>query len=320
MKKRVFIVTGHCDNLDKEYMTLLLLEKIRNKFPNDDIVYSSHLLIPEKIQKYVDYSFFIKENPIENRDIITDLTQSYAEFLFDIPDKGSLIKLSIPNHGYAHHLLISGSMRCLNHDYEFYHFSNYDIDFNFLMNDFHKREMMTTSMDGFFYEFKINNDWVNTEIFTVNKKISQYISNLKNYDSYTGFISLEEKYTDFLKNKFNIYIEKNIHEDVSFGSVDFKFSRSESLRYLIPNLPEFSIIPIIKDNAIKITILHKKNNNLKFIFHYFEGAREVIIQGNQGSWNIIDVDHPCLVDLISNDFHILRFDLKEKTNFGEILR
>jgi len=321
MKKRVFIVTGHCDNFDKEYMTLSLLEKIRNNFPDDDIVYASHLNISEKFQKYADYVVYVRENPIENRDICNDLSESFAEFFYNIPNMNNVIKLTIPNHGYAHHMLISGSMRILCHDYEYYHFSNYDIDYDFLIEDLKKRESFCEKYDGFFYEFKYRLDWVNTEIFTINKKIADYISQIKQYKDYTGFISLEEKYTNFLKDKFNIHVEKNNGSEFSYGKVDFKFSRSDTLRYLNPISINFSICPIKQNNQIKIIILHKKQNHkLKLVLHYFQGPETINVEGYPGCWHMLDVKHACIVDVYSENEKVLVFDLNEQKNYGRMIK
>jgi len=319
MKKRIFVVTGHCDSYEKEFLTLTLLEEIKIKYPNDDIIYGSHLTISEKLQENVDYLFQVKENPIENRDIITDLTSNFGYNFYDIPTKGKIIRFLIPNHGYAHHMLISGTLRCLVHDYEYYHFCNYDINPDLFFRDIDHREKICEDYDGFFYNFNFIKKWVNTEYFTIKKNIVDEISKIRSYSEYTGCLSLEERYTQILTKKFNIHRENHEITDHNFGKIDFKFSSTKHVRPLNPHFPEFGIVAIRHDNLIKIVILHRKDNNLDIVFHLPKKDERIKIRNSKHGWNMVSTKEPCIVSLYKDEKIYFKFDLNDEHNFGKFI-
>lgn len=319
MKKRVFIVTGHCDSNEKEFVTLSLLEEIKSKYVDDDLVYGSHLKISEKIQDIVDYAFYIKENPIENRDIITDITKGYALNFYDIPNNGDVIKFLIPNHGYAHHMLISGTMRCLVHDYEYYHFCNYDIEPKLFFDSFNYREKFCDSYDGFFYNFNYNQNWINTEFFTIRKNIVDVISQIKEYEEYTSKISLEEIYTDLLKPRFKIYTEDHDIKEGTFGKIDFKSSKSNIVKSLNPHFPEFDIVAVKYQDMDKIIIHHRAKNDIDVIFHRKNGDEKINVQSPGGGWHMLSVIEPCIVSVFRDGILYFKFDLNDRNNYGEFV-
>ena len=80
----------------------LFLKKIKQYF-DCKILYVDHLECPREITELVDYSLHIKYNPIQNVDIITDVTREFRVPFWHVYKDDRNIEKICTIHSYAHH-------------------------------------------------------------------------------------------------------------------------------------------------------------------------------------------------------------------------
>ena len=121
-----FVIAGHCSTKKKLSQTTNFLKKIKQYF-DCKILYVDHLECPREITELVDYSLHIKYNPIQNVDIITDVTREFRVPFWHVYKDDRNIEKICPIHSYAHHNSLVHAFKFLyENDAEIIHFLNYD--------------------------------------------------------------------------------------------------------------------------------------------------------------------------------------------------
>lgn len=320
-RKRVFITTGHCDSEEKENLVIELIQKIRKRY-SGDYVFASHIQPTKKIIDLVDYVVYIKENIIENVHISNDITQNFGLFFFNMPNDGNVIRINRPNHGWAHHQLMSTSLRILDHKYENYHFINYDAHHS-IINQILKHEVALKEHDGFFYTFCNEFEQVNTECYSINDKIRKKIESVRRYEDYynLGHWVCEHNYTNLVK-EFNIYdaglypyTENHEIGSIKFTSpceyndinrpIGFVYPDFEFCPYKEADGQSYYILRILNDCQIVLTMY--KNEKL---------IKENKYDGKSGFFYFDVLDNNCVCKIEYNGKPFLAFDTSKKYNYG----
>lgn len=319
-RKRVFITTGHCDSEEKENVAVELIRKIRKRY-SGDYVFASHIPPTKKIIDLVDYVVYIKENLIENAHILNDVTQQFGLFLYNMPYKGTVIRINCPNHGWAHHQLMSTSLRTLDHRYENYHFVNYDAHHS-IVNQILKHEVALKEHDGFFYNFK-DTDQLNTECYSINDKIRKKIESKRKYEDYynLGHYICENNYTNMVQ-EFDIYRAGPYPytEDHEIGSIKF----TTPCDYIDINrpigfvYPDFEFVPYKEIDGQSYFIL-RILNDCKIVLRMYKNEeliKENKYVGKSGIFYFDALDNNCVCKIEYNGKPFLAFDTSKEYNYG----
>jgi len=321
--KRVFIFTGHCNTEYKERVLIDLIKKTLFQYDGHS-VYASHLKPSPQVLDLVDYSIYIKENLIENVDIKNDITSRFGMYFFDIPESGRTMFINLPNHGWAHHQLMSTSLRILDHKYEYYHFINYDADHN-IISQIKEHERKCKEYDAYFYSFRYEPDKVNTECFTITEKVREKIQSVSRYEDYyhLGHHICEHNYTNMLKD-FNVY-NAGLYpftDDHEIGSIIFNQNDGYDIRPLRGDKEYIHIMPYLSDSGRpNIAFIFLKD--MKIVLRFFRDdslIKEDTIHGNGGLLYIREGIENSICRIEVDNVPFCAFDMSKEYNYGKIIK
>lgn len=181
-----FVIAGHCSTKKKLSQTTNFLKKIKQYF-DCKILYVDHLECPREITELVDYSLHIKYNPIQNVDIITDVTREFRVPFWHVYKDDRNIEKICPIHSYAHHNSLVHAFKFLyENDAEIIHFLNYDCDddtFDYIeKND----KLLHEGYHACFFPYRYDPlNGVCTEFFSISRyTVEKMFLKMTNYGSY----------------------------------------------------------------------------------------------------------------------------------------
>lgn len=334
---RAIIVGCHCNNQEKEDITIAMLEGVREKYKNGILlIVASHLSLSKELQKHADYVVVNKNNPIMNRDLINDTTllSLYGTEVYRSNGQRDFVSRPRFNHSYAHHLLIKDAFDiCVNNEIEFVHFLNYDVPVDKCLEeiDHHMVKLKLEDYDGvfYYYHFKM---FYNTEFFSMTTSAySKYLKPIKSFKDWTQneHIDTEQNYRVFLEDA-NISCDDIFHKDVSdiIGEISFDndIGEAEEVSVLNSKVSNMTVIPYIKDGqtiintcftryndpATEKTVKWESLDDDKNHINFYEA---VVSQNN---WcDYVCPDNCRYVKIYINHNLKAFFDIKDKRNIGK---
>ena len=268
---KTFVIAGHCSTQKKIDATKSFIEKIRQHF-DCKILYVDHLACPSDIESLVDFSLHVTYNPIQNVDIITDITRQFKVPFWNIYKGDRTITKTVPIHSYAHHNSLYHAFNFLyNNDVENIHFLNYDCDedtFEFIEKN---ETLLNDNYEAVFFPYRYDPlNGVNTEFFSVSRSaLEKMFLKMDSFGSYENRnivrntdYNIEYTYHSHLKyRKINYYLHDMWSKrDGEIGVTSFFDEMPDNdeivVTYNTPNNPICSVVPIIDyAHSFKITIL-----------------------------------------------------------------
>ena len=337
---KTFVIAGHCSTDKKIEITKSFIKKIRDYF-DCRILYVDHLPCNEELANIVDYSLHIKENPIQNVDIITDVTRQFRVPFWNVYMFDHNIVKTVPNHSYAHHNSLYYAFRFLyEQNIDKIHFLNYDCNddtFEYIIKNDH---LLNNGYEAVFFPYRYDpNNGVCTEFFSVGKTaLEKMFLKLDNYSSYEDLkiirktdYNIEYVYFSHLKHR---NIKYYLHElwptrEGEIGNSNFQdINETDEIivKYNNPNNKIMSVVPIIDyKNTFQTKIFYMRFGNqigdtvrVKFYTENFAICGESQYYTDTDGFFYLDPKPQ--TRYVSTEYKNMKmtFDLSDTRNYGEI--
>ena len=338
---KTFVIAGHCSTQKKIDTTKSFIEKIKQHF-DCRILYVDHLACPNDIEKLVDFSLHVTYNPIQNVDIITDITRQFKVPFWNIYKDDRTITKTVPIHSYAHHNSLYHAFNFLyNNDIENIHFLNYDCDedtFEFIEKN---EALLNDNYEAAFFPYRYDPlNGVNTEFFSVSRSaLEKMFLKMDSFGSYENRnivrltdYNIEYTYYSHLKYRKIKYFLHDMwsKRDGEIGIASFFDEMPDNneikITYNTPNNLICSVVPIVDfAHSFKISILFMRFGhqigdyvNVKFLGDNFEvlGSCDYNLPMDNYFW----LEPIQNTRYVSTSYQNLRttFDLLNMNNYGEI--
>jgi FkbM family methyltransferase len=256
--KKIVNISCYCDNEHKLNVLRKNIDILKNN--NFDISLISPLLLPDNIQKSVDYCLIIKENPILDW---PEHSMSYWYKFKDINGGNIHITTTYPDYGWAGLSHVKNSAKMFSQfDYDYYVFIVYDT----ILTDEVLHEIKKGSKCKFYPSKREDKIWkagLHLVIFD-KKNINNLIDSINQEEYSSTNYDMFEYVQHVLIEKNNFEIGKTIVEDeiYYYDEIDY-FNHSN-----INDLPFFVSSPYDYKDTLKI-VFHKElpNNKIKIILN-----------------------------------------------------
>ena len=208
------------------------------------VLLGSHINIPEEVSSLADFSFIDKNNPITG---VHDHFNTPSRIYCFVEVHGKTLIKNIPNHGYAHMLLMRNAyLLALGWNFKKFHHINYDVPINFCDSEKIKNHSkLLDEFDFVAYKWYNNINKVDANVFSFrldyqNKNFVE-MKTFADYDhSFFGFSTEEFLYQTFESSRKKIFdAENRIDENDSIGCIE-----NEVMTYAHPYVSA-DISPII---------------------------------------------------------------------------
>ena len=339
---KVFVIAGHAQNSKKIEITRKFIEKIRNRYEQSKIVYTSHLVTPKEIEKLVDYSVYVKYNPIQNIDIITPITQEFAVPYWKVVQERYNIVKPVPTHSYAHHNSLVQAFQLLhNHNLtNKVHFLNYDCDED-TFDSIDTNHDLLDAYDAVFFPYRYDpTQGVCTEFFSLSKNaIENMFLKMDSYGTYEGInivrprdYNIEYTYFSHLNHR---KIRYHVHDMWPTRGGEIGKSHFEDINMsddinLGPNNPQnrlLSIIPFMDpfyDFKLRILLMRFGNQSaenfvISFMNEEFEKLADNSYKLAHNTFMFISPESNSKYLSFNNDEFRFTFDLTDVRNFGKLV-
>ena len=256
---KTFVIAGHCSNDKKIEITRIFIEKLKDYF-DCKILYVDHLPCHKSIAEIVDYSLHISYNPIQNVDIITDVTKQFRVPFWNVYMFHHNIVKTVPNHSYAHHNSLFHAFRFLyQQNIDKIHFLNYDCNEDTFESIIKNEQLLNEGYEAVFFPYRYDpNNGVCTEFFSLHKSaLDKMFLKLDNYNNYEDLniirktdYNVEYVYYSHLKHR---NIKYYLHDmwptrDGEIGTSNFEdINENEDIviKYNDPRNKIISVVPIV---------------------------------------------------------------------------
>jgi hypothetical protein len=338
-KNIIFCLAGHCNNEDKTLQAITIINHIKLHYPNELISFCSHTPIDLRIQKLTHYTVYDSNNIISNVNYIDNLSLLYKQTFWNIPRHGYHIIKSIPHQCFAHHLnWYSQSKLIQDKKINYIFYLNTDCDLKIFDTIDQHIELHNEGYDAVFYNYRVGDEEMNGEYFSMTKKGMQDI--VLNIESFSDFYSygtwsFEQCYFRVAKhhNVKTKYLGVWEHDNGIIGKNTFVASSNEEEIGILNASHYPAIIPFMDylDNyVLKIIVLI---NDASVNFEGCTITLEYYNLNNQKSdtidslflhnncWStVIPPGNFTIVRVYRDNNFLFSFDLSDRRNIGDMIR
>ena len=336
IQNQAIIIGAHCNSKIRKERCLKLLQEVKNRFGDDYlIIFCSHLPIETEFYDYVNYAIYNKNNPQINYDII-DQTTAWKCFTISQPAKGHQLYKPVQTSDYSHYLqVVDGFSLAVTHNVQKIHYFSYDVIFE-VLDKINEHNNYLDDYDGVSYSF-VNDNHMSSEFFSItNSTAKNTLCKTLSLNDYVmmgnGDFGHETVYFNMFKT-YNFKRHKFFHQDgreEAYNIGDFAtmpLNTENNISKLPSKLNGIVIIPYVKDDEIKICIANnaykEHDGEVKLIVLKFTDENDQFTNVGDikdmpvGYWGeIYPDDNARYCEVIVDDTSWLKFDLKDKKNFG----
>lgn len=324
---RAIVVNGHCNEFYKKVMLIELLELIKYKFKDCTIIYATHLPIDAEIYDYADYIVYNKNNPIFNKEVITDFSKNIWWWnSWTYRENGNLrLMRNMLYHGYAHHMLLNDSTALAkNQRIEYIHYVNYDVRLDIIQNlEQHYNLLKNDGYDLVAYQYF--EDGIGTEFFSAKTDAAVdsicSVLSLEDYESF-GATSLETQYKSMFKGKKIKNLGYFKEDEYYVGRLRFDFrDKFDTVIPLNSNIDGVVIIPYVYEKERRLNVSNSNSEQYNVYIHQYDSNHEKtnseFIPLGPNQWiELVPKPNSRYIKIFFDDKEKTFFDLDDDFNYG----